>query len=62
MTNMSYGKYRLYAEIELLARNPYNGDAYAFMSKNRRTLKIIRFKNHKRYLYDITYEKGYRFM
>ena len=38
-----------------------NGDAYVFLSKDRQTLKIIRFKNHKRFLYDITYEKGYKF-
>ena len=25
-------------------------------------LKIIRYKSHKRVLYDITYEKGYKFM
>ena len=62
VTNMRYGKYRLFAEVELLGLNPYNGDGYVFMSQNRQTLRIIRFKNHKRYLYDITYEKGYKFM
>lgn len=62
VTNMRYGKYRLFAEVELLGKNPYNGDAYVFLSKDRRTLKIIRFKNHKRLLYDITYEKDYRFL
>lgn len=61
VTNMRYGKYRLFAEVELLGENPYNGDAYVFLSKDRQTLKIIRFKNHKRFLYDITYEKGYKF-
>lgn len=62
VTNMRYGKYRLFAEVELLGKNPYNGDAYLFLSKDRQTLKIIRFKNHKRLLYDITYEKGYKFL
>lgn len=62
VTNMRYGKDRLFAEVELLGRNPYNGDGYVFLSKDRQTLKIIRFKNHKRYLYDITYEKGYKFL
>lgn len=62
VTNMHYGKYRLFAEVEFLGRSPYNGDAYAFLSQNRQTLRIIRFKNHKRYLYDIIYEKGYKFM
>ena len=56
--NMRYGKYRLFVEVELLGRNPYNGDVYAFLSKKRQTLKIIRFKNHKRYLYDILTKKG----
>mgnify|MGYP003377961038 CR=1 FL=1 len=62
VTNMRYGKYRLFAEVELLGENPYNGDAYVFLSKDRQTLKIIRFKNHKRFLYDNTYEKGYKFL
>lgn len=62
VTNMRYGKYRLFAEVELLGKNPYTGDAYLFLSKDRQTLKIIRFKNHKRLLYDITYEKGYKFL
>ena len=40
-----------------------NGIVYSqLMSKDRQTLKIIRFKNHKRFLYDITYEKGYKFL
>lgn len=62
VTDMHYGKYRLFAEVELLGKNPYTGDAYLFLSKDRQTLKIIRFKNHKRLLYDITYEKGYKFL
>jgi len=62
ITNMHYGKYRLFAEVEALGYNPYNGDAYAFMHKQRKIMKIIRYKNNKRVLYDITYENGYKFM
>ena len=62
ITNMRYGKYRLFSEVQALNMDPYNCDAYIFMSKDRRMLKIIRYKSHKRLLYDITYEKGYRFM
>lgn len=62
VTNMRYGKYRLFSEVELLGNDPYNGDAYVFLSKDKQPLKIIRFKNHKRFLYDITYEKGYKFL
>ena len=62
ITNMRYGKYRLFSEAQALDLDPYNGDAYIFMSKDRRILRIIRFKNNKRILYDITYEHGYKFM
>jgi hypothetical protein len=58
INNMRYGKYRLFCEVEALDMDPYNGDGYIFMSKDRQILKIIRFKNHKRMLYDITYESG----
>lgn len=37
VTNMRYGKYRLFAEVELLGKNPYTGDAYLFLSKDRQT-------------------------
>ena len=62
ITNMRYGKYRLFSEIEAAGGDPYNGDAYLFISKNRRTMKIVRYINHKRYLYDITYDPGYKYM
>ena len=47
ITNMRYGKYRLFSEVQALDMDPYNGDAYIFMSKDHRVLKIIRYKNHK---------------
>ena len=62
ITNMRFGKYRRFSEVQALDMDPYNGDAYVFMSKDRRILKVIRYKNHKRVLYDITYEKRYKFM
>lgn len=51
---MRFGKYRLFSEVQALDMDPYNGDAYIFMSKDRRILKVIRYKNHKRVLYDMT--------
>jgi len=62
ITNMRYGKYRLFEEVREAGGNPYNGDFYCFLSKDRQMMKIIRYKNHKRYLYDITYDPGYKFM
>lgn len=52
---MRYGKYRLFTEVQALDLDPYNGDAYIFIFKDRRMLKIIRYKNHKRVLYDINH-------
>ena len=34
ITNMRYGKYRLFSEVQALDMDPYNGDAYIFMSKD----------------------------
>lgn len=56
ITNMRFGKYRLFSEVEALGHNPYNGDCYLFMSKDRRTVKMIRYKDCKRHLYDITHD------
>ena len=40
VTNMRFGKYRLFSEVQTQGMDAYNGDAYLFMSKNRRTVKI----------------------
>ncbi|WP_455622909.1 hypothetical protein [Parabacteroides sp.] len=32
-TDMRYGKYRLLRMVEFKGRDPYNGDAYVFLSK-----------------------------
>lgn len=61
-TDMRLGKFRLFELAKMVKPNPYNGDAFAFMSKNRRTLKIVRYEHHKLMLYDISYERGYKFM
>lgn len=60
--DMRYGKYRLLRVIESSGRDPYNGDAYVFLSKNRKTLKILRYDHDKVVLYDISYMRGYKFM
>ena len=40
VTSMRFGKYRLFSEVQAQGMDAYNGDAYLFMSKNRRTVKI----------------------
>jgi transposase len=63
VTDMRCGYYRL-SEIvrNQLCRNPYNGDVYIFMSKDRRKVKIIRFENNAYYLYEKCYVNGFSFM
>ena len=43
VVDMRYGKYRLLKVIEEEHLNPFNGDAYVFLSRNRKTLKILRY-------------------
>lgn len=63
VADMRLGQYRLCKAIEtLLHRNPYSGDAFIFMSKDRRTVKIVRYEYGKYLLYKITLEKGLKFM
>lgn len=62
VTDMRLGKYRLFGIAGEKFANPYNGDCFAFLSKNRRTLKIVRYEHHQIILYDISYERGYKFM
>ena len=41
-TDMRYGKYALANVVRYqLHRNPYNGDGYMFMSKDRQKMKIL---------------------
>ena len=38
VVDMRYGKYRLLKVIEEKHLNPFNGDAYVFLSRNRKTV------------------------
>jgi hypothetical protein len=62
-TDMRYGKYALANVIRYqLHRNPYNGDGYMFMSKDRRKMKILVYSHNLYRLYDLSYDKGLSFM
>lgn len=43
-------------------RDPYNGDVYIFMSKNRKRVKLVHFENNAYYMHEKTFKKGYKFM
>lgn len=62
-TDMRCGRYTLSNVVKNnLGLDPYDGSAYAFMSRDRTKCKILVFKDHMYRLYDLAYEKGYRFM
>lgn len=43
-------------------RQPYNGDVYVFMSKNRRRIKMVQFENQAFYIHEKIFKKGCKFM
>ena len=62
-TDMRCGKFTLANIIRYnLHRNPYNGDGYVFMSKDRKKMKILIYAHNLYRLYDLSYDNGYRFM
>lgn len=62
-TDMRCGKYTLCNVVESnLGMDPHDGSAYVFVSKDRRKCKILVFKDHLYRLYDLSYERGFRFM
>lgn len=60
--DMRLGKYRLLASVKGVFPNPYNGDVFAFMSSDKKKLKLVRYYGHKHILWDISYDRGYKFM
>lgn len=63
VTDMRYG----YKKLIEIVRNSYhmdskNGDVFIFMSKDRRTVKMVNFENHAYYLHQKTFIKGYHFL
>lgn len=45
-----------------LGKDPYNGDVFLFMSRNRRKLRMVHYENNAFYMQSKTFKKGYRFM
>lgn len=45
-----------------IGHNPYKGDIYIFMSKDRRQLRMVHYENNAFHTQTKTYKKGYKFM
>ena len=62
VNDMRMGRRRLIDIVKDRFPNPYNGDMFAFMSKNRQLMKLVRYENRLYMLYELEYERGYKFM
>lgn len=47
---------------QMTHHDPYNGDVFVFVSKDRRKVKMVHFENHAYYIHEKVYTDGYRFM
>ncbi|MBQ0096166.1 MAG: IS66 family insertion sequence element accessory protein TnpB [Bacteroidales bacterium] len=43
-------------------REPYDGDVFIFMSRNRKKLRMVHFEDNAYYLHEKSFVKGYRYM
>ena len=63
VTDMRCGYSRLLQIVKQMTHHdPYNGDVFVFMSKDRRKVKMVHFENHAYYIHEKVYTNGYRFM
>ena len=63
VTDMRCGYSRLLQIVQQMTHHdPYNGDVFVFMSKDRRKVKMVHFENHAYYIHEKVFTNGYRFM
>lgn len=63
VTDMRCGYHRLMQIVKhKFHRDPYSGDVFLFMSKDRRKVKMIHFEKHAYYLHEKIFAHGYKFM
>jgi hypothetical protein len=63
MTDMRCGYNRLLQIVKQMTHHdPYNGDVFVFMSKDRRKVKMVHFENHAYYIHEKVFTDGYSFM
>lgn len=63
VTDMRCGYHRLMQIVKhKFHRDPYSGDVFLFMSKDRTKVKIVHFEKHAYYLHEKKFANGYKFM
>ncbi len=61
--DMRCGAQRVLETIRVkTGRDPYNGDVYIYMSKNRKTVKLVHYENNSFYVHEKTFKRGYKYM
>lgn len=43
-------------------RDPYNGDVFIFMSKDRRKLRMIHYEDHAYFMHEKSFTQSYKYM
>ena len=62
-TDMRCGYNRLLQIVKQMTHHdPYNGDVFVFMSKDRSKVKMVHFENHAYYIHEKVFVNGYHFM
>ena len=63
VTDMRCGYSRLLQIVKQMTHHdPYNGDVFVFMSKDRRKVKMVHFENRAYYIHEKVFTNGYSFM
>lgn len=61
--DMRCGAQRVLETIRVkTGHDPYKGDVFIYMSKNRKTVKLVHFENNAFYFHEKTYKKAFKFM
>ncbi|MBO5443871.1 MAG: IS66 family insertion sequence element accessory protein TnpB [Muribaculaceae bacterium] len=61
--DMRYNAESMLAMLKsVYGRDPYKGDIYIFLSKDRRQVRMVHYENNAFHTQTKTYKKGYKFM
>lgn len=61
--DMRCGAQRVLETIRVkTGHDPYKGDVFIYMSKNRKIVKLVHFEDNAFYVHEKRFQRGYRFM
>lgn len=61
--DMRCGAQRVLETIKVkTGHDPYDGDVYIYMSRNRKKVRLVHFENNAYYFHEKSFQRGYKFM